>query len=301
MEIITINAENIRSIPTTSSADMLMDRYRRQWCSHKVYADDVDEEKTLGDATFWAALYMRESNPTLFKLCGNDWNTNVKQQLEKIFARIEMMINSGKITGDVVFYRSQSRRLTKSKYPLCNNDVYAIFTGNPEWIMGDSSRWRNHTGELDSHYEQFRNKFTVYEDLYNIDLNGLQMPDDWQVGPQHRGSYSRFVQNKVAEREQFNMRVAYIWCMLTDERPFITNRAGLDRCRWSAILDDCGAPQRAGLLLWKEGKNRLWWQHSSEALEPQHNIGTGSIRIPTSFENSGLDIDNSGRLIEAND
>ena len=285
MEIITVNAEQIRSTPAHPlTGASLMGLCKHQWCSDKVYADDVEEERTLGNASYWAALYMRESNPTLFKLRANNWNTDIKQQLEKIFARIEVMINSGRITGDVVFYRSQSRRLTISKYPLCNNGVYAIFTGNHEWILGDGSGWRNHAGELDADYEQFRNSFTVYDKIYNFDLNGL-----------HRAHGGRNAINRVryaqAEQEHLNMRVAYIWCMLTNERPFY----------WSAILDDCAIPQRAGLLLWKEGKNRLWWHHSNEILEPQHNIGTGSIRISTSFENSGLDIDNSGRFIEAND
>jgi len=280
MEILTLNAEQIRSADALVS-DSLMERYKHQWCSHEVNADDVEEETTLGHATYWAALYMRESNPTLFKIRTNNWSADMKWQLEKMFARIEVMIHSGRITGDVVLYRSQSRRLTKSKYPLCNNGVYAIFTGNPEWMLGDGSGWRSHTGELDPDYEQFRNKFTVYDNIYNFALDGLQ----------GRRNVINRVRSAQGEQEHLNMRVAYIWCMLTNERPFY----------WSAILDNCAVPQRAGLLLWKEGKNRLWWHHSNEVLEPQHNIGTGSIRISTSFENSGLDIDNSGRFIEAND
>ena len=287
MEILTLNAEQIRSADALVS-DSLMKRYKHQWCSHKVNADDIEEETTLGHATYWAALYMRESNPTLFKIRANNWSADMKWQLEKMFARIEVMIHSGRITGDVVLYRSQSRRLTKSKYPLCNNGVYAIFTGNPEWILGDGSGWRSHTGELDPDYEQFRNNFAVYDQIYGFDLTETAR----RVG---LASGGRNVINRVrsaqAEQEHLNMRVAYIWCMLTNERPFY----------WDAILDDCNVPQRAGLLLWKEGKNRLCWHHSNEVLEPQHIIATGNVMMSTSFENSGLDIDNSGRFIEAND
>jgi len=291
MEIITINAEHIRSgdasVAATAHRRTLMEQSKRQWCSNTVYAEPEFSAEmdavTLGHSNYWAALYMRESNPTLFKLRTESWDIDTKEQLEKMFARIEVMIYSGRITGDVIFYRSQAPRVTTAKYPLCNNGVYAIFTGNPEWILGDNSRWRSHTGELDVEYERFRNNFTVYDKIFNIDLSRMNQ----NAG---RNVISR-VRHAQAEQEHLNMRVAYLWCMLSDERPV----------SWNAILESCTGPQRSGLMLWKEGKVKLWWHHSHGVVEPQHQI-TGAVPWPAStFGSSGLDIDNSGRFIEAND
>jgi len=298
MEIITINAEYIRSgdasVAATAHRRTLMEQSKRQWCSNTVYAEpDFSAEMdavTLGHSNYWAALYMRESNPTLFKLRTNGWDIDTKEQLQKMFARIEVMIHSGRITGDVIFYRSQAPRITTSKYPLCNNGVYAIFTGNPEWILGDNSRWRSHTGELDVEYERFRNNFTVYDKIFNFSLSNLSQQ------PRRNGAPDVIirVRGAQAEQEHLNMRTAYLWCMLTDERPV----------SWNAILESCTVPQRAGLMLWKEGKIRLWWHHSHDVVEPQHQItewGHLPWPAPRTFGSSGLDIDDSGRFIEAND
>ena len=292
MEIITINAEHIRSgdasVAATAHRRTLMEQSKRQWCSNTVYAEPEFSAEmdavTLGHSNYWAALYMRESNPTLFKLRTEGWDIETKERLEKMFVRIEVMIYSGRITGDVIFYRSQAPRVTTAKYPLCNNGVYAIFTGNPEWILGDNSRWRSHTGELDVEYERFRNNFTVYDKIFNIDLSRMNQ----NAG---RNVISR-VRHAQAEQEHLNMRVAYLWCMLSDERPV----------SWNAILESCTGPQRSGLMLWKEGKVKLWWHHSHGVVEPQHQITGAMLPWPAStFGSSGLDIDNSGRFIEAND
>lgn len=278
MEIITINAESTESV-----RNRFLQQVKDSWCSDDVYAHVSEElERPLMKCNYWAALYMRGSNPVIFKL-RESWNgSQTKWKLENTLARIGIMIEQGQISGDVVFYRSSSPTITTSKYPLCNNGVYAIFTGNPEWIVNSESsiRWRSHTDELHADYEQFRNNFTLYEKIFST-LSS-------------RG-YTRNIRQMrgfSGQQEHFNMRVAYVWSMLTDERPV----------SWDAILDSCSGPQRAGLLLWKEGKVRLWWHHSNGIDEPQHQmIGAASPWPASTFENSGLDIDSSGRFVEAND
>ena len=278
MEIITINAESTESV-----RNRFLQQVKDSWCSDDVYAHVSDElERPLMKCNYWAALYMRGSNPVIFKL-RESWNgSQTKWKLENTLARIGVMIEQGQISGDVVFYRSSSPTITTSKYPLCNNGVYAIFTGNPEWIVNSESsiRWRSHTDELHADYEQFRNNFTLYEKLFSTSSS--------------RG-YTRNIRQMrgfSGQQEHFNMRVAYVWSMLTDERPV----------SWDAILDSCSGPQRASLLLWKEGKVRLWWHHSNGIDEPQHQmIGAASPGPASTFENSGLDIDSNGRFVEAND
>ena len=296
MEIITINAGDnplygqVPSIPsgqesTGSIRNRFLQQVKDSWCSDDIYAHVSEElERPLMKCNYWAALYMRGSNPVIFKL-RESWNgSQTKWKLENTLARIGVMIEQGQISGDVVFYRSSSPTITTSKYPLCNNGVYAIFTGNPEWIVNSESsiRWRSHTDELHADYEQFRNNFTLYEKLFPT--------AGWNGSDARR--WRRQMRSFSGQQEHFNMRVAYVWSMLTDERPV----------SWDAILDSCSGPQRAGLLLWKEGKVRLWWHHSNVIDEPQHQMLCAASPWPAStFENSGLDIDSSGRFVEAND
>ena len=288
MEIIVFNA----GANSLFGAGRIADDIKEQWTNAHVTSSE-DGEPML-TPNFWAMLYWRDNHPVVFRTVGR-YDASKRGDLTVALNGVLKLCEEGSITGDVVLYRSTCNRFhIAEKYPISNNGTYAIFTGMPAWILSANPTWREHDEEdgwmYDPDYDKFQSQFPAFQQL---------QPPQIAAGFGSRSRVRRLhpanLQRYNAQVEQLNLRIAYIWGMLT-----VNERNGLfEQFQWETIMETFTEPQRAGLLLWKEGKVRLWWNWAAGMPNVSHWMGV--TPRASDFEGAGLRIDDSGRFVEAND
>jgi hypothetical protein len=287
MEIITFNAARIQTFPHQRwAADI-----REQWTNAHVTSSD-DGEPIL-TPNFWAMLYWRDNHPVVFRTVGR-YDASKRGDLTVAFNGVLKLCEEGSVTGDVVLYRSTCNRFhAAEKYPLSNNGTYAIFTGMPAWVLSANPTWREPEEDgwmYDPDYDKFQSQFPAFQKL--------QPPPTREFNPLlgRARRHSRHLQNLASQAEQLNLRIAYVWGMLT-----VNERNGLfEQSQWESIMETFPDSQRAALLLWKEGKVRMWWNWAAGMPNVSHWMGV--TPGASDLEGAGLRIDDdSGRFVEAND
>ena len=291
MEIITFNAARIQTFPHQRwAADI-----REQWTNANVTS--ADDGEPILTPSYWAMLYWRNNRPVVFRKAGR-YDTSIRGDLTVALNGVLKLCEEGSVTGDVVLYRSAvQKHSTAEKYPLANNGTYIIYTGLPAWILSANPLWREQTEDdgfiFDPDYEKFRRQFPAFQKLHTRATNEVAPMLPYTLN--HRRRVSRNIRNLANQQEQLNLRLAYVWGMLT-----VNERNGLyEQFQWESIMEAYTEPQRAGLLMWKEGKLRLWWDCAQGMSNVSHWMGV--TPGASDFEGAGLRIDDNGRFVEAND